>query len=124
MKTKLLLLSALVAGTAFAADPTKSTNDWPQWRGPDRTGVSKETGLLKQWPKDGPKLLWKLADAGSGYSTPSVGGDHFYLLANEGVENEFVAKFNVKDGKRAWSTRLGKVGSPNQKPSFPAARST
>src|SRR4051812_8842193 len=99
-------------------------DDWPQWRGPQRNGVSKETGLLKQWPKDGPKLLWKLADAGSGYSTPSVVGDHFYLLANEGVENEFVAKFNVKDGKRAWSTRLGKVGSPNQKPSFPAARST
>jgi len=32
--------------------------DWPQWRGPNRDGISKETGLLKQWPEGGPKQLW------------------------------------------------------------------
>ena len=47
-------------------------NDWPQWRGPQRNGISQETGLLKEWPKEGPKLLWKVADIGSGYSTPAV----------------------------------------------------
>jgi outer membrane protein assembly factor BamB len=80
--------------------------------------------LLKEWPKEGPKLVWKITDAGSGYSTPAVVGDHLYLLGNEGLENEFVAALMVKDGKRAWTTRLGKVGNPDQKPSFPAARST
>jgi outer membrane protein assembly factor BamB len=80
--------------------------------------------LLKEWPKSGPKLLWKVTDAGSGYSTPSVVADRLYLLGNEGVENEFVEALSVSDGKRVWSTPLGKVGNPAQKPSFPAARST
>jgi outer membrane protein assembly factor BamB len=99
-------------------------DDWPQWRGPQRDGISHETGLLKEWPKDGPKLLWQVKDIGRGYSTPSVVSDKLYLLANEGLDNEFVEALSVKDGKRLWSTRLGKVGSPDQQPNFPAARST
>lgn len=101
-----------------------AANDWPQWRGPQRNGISAETGLLKVWPKEGPKLLWKITDAGSGYSTPAVVGDRLYLLGNEGLENEFVAALAVKDGKRVWATRLGNVGEPKQKPNYPAARST
>jgi len=98
--------------------------DWPQWRGPNRDGLSQEKGLLKEWPKEGPKLLWKISDAGSGYSTPAVVGDRIYLLGNEGMENESVRALSATDGKQVWSTRLGKVGNPNQKPPFPAARST
>ena len=99
-------------------------SDWPQWRGPNRDGFSKEQGLLKEWPKDGPKILWKITDAGSGYSTPAVVGDRIYLLGNEGLENEFVRALSASDGKAVWSTRLGKVGNPDQQPNFPAARST
>src|SRR5256885_6234014 len=98
--------------------------DWPQWRGPQRNGVSRETGLLAEWPKEGPKLLWKITGAGTGYSTPAVVGDRLYLLGNDGPENEFVAAFSVKEGQRVWTTRLGKVGNPQQTPNFPAARST
>jgi outer membrane protein assembly factor BamB len=97
--------------------------DWPQWRGPQRDGVSPETGLLKEWPKEGPKLLWQIKEAGSGYSTPSVVGDRLYVLGSEGMENEFVQALGVKDGQRVWSTRLGKVG-PNQGPQYPSTRST
>jgi outer membrane protein assembly factor BamB len=99
-------------------------DDWPQWRGPQRNGVSKETGLQKQWPKDGPKLLWKLTDAGSGYSTPSVVGDRLYLLANEGADSEFVQARSVNDGKSVWRTPLGKVGANPPQMSFLGARST
>ena len=99
-------------------------NDLPQWRGPSRDGISQEKGLLKEWPKEGPSLVWKIVDAGSGYSTPAVVGDRIYLLGNEGLENEFVRAFSTKDGKQLWTARLGKVGNPNQKPPFPAARST
>lgn len=112
----------IAAGVWLAA--AVQARDWPQWRGPNRNGVSEETGLLKEWPKEGPKLHWKLADAGSGYSTPAVVGDRLYLLGNEGLENEFVAARAVPDGKRVWTTRLGNVGEPKQTPSFPAARST
>ncbi len=113
-----ITLATLVAATAALAA------DWPQWRGPNRDGLSQEKGLLQEWPKEGPKLVWKLTDIGSGYSTPAVVGDRLYLLANEGLENEFVAALSAKDGKRIWTTRLGNVGNPNQNPKFPAARST
>jgi len=98
--------------------------DWPQWRGPQRNGVSQETGLLKEWPKDGPRLHWKVTEIGSGYSTPAVVAERLYLLGNQGLDNEFVQALAVRDGKRVWSTRLGNVGNPKQKPNFPAARST
>ena len=50
-------------------------NDWPQWRGPDRTGLSKETGLLKQWPPAGPPLVWSVTNLGAGYGSIAVKGD-------------------------------------------------
>jgi len=101
-----------------------SADDWPQWRGPDRTGLSQETGLLKEWPKPGPALLWQATSIGRGYSTPSVVGEHIYVLGNEGLDNEFVEALSLADGKKAWATRLGNVGNPKQQPNFPAARST
>jgi len=115
-------LIVICAGTVIAQGALAL--DWPQWRGPDRTGVSRETGLLKEWPKDGPKLLWHVKEIGSGYSTPAVVGDRLYLLSNEGLENEFVQAISLRDGKRLWSARLGNVGNPKQNPNFPAARST
>src|SRR5436309_3634380 len=121
MKMRSVLLVAITLGISCVI---AGAADWPQWRGPQRNGISQETGLLKEWPKDGPKLNWKVADAGKGYSTPAVVGDRLFLLGNDGLENEFVEALSVKDGKRIWSTRVGKVGNPGQKPSFPAARST
>jgi outer membrane protein assembly factor BamB len=116
--SKFVVLLAAVAALASYG------SDYPQWRGPQRDGISKETGLLKEWPADGPKLLWKITDAGSGYAAPVVVGNRLYALGNEGIENEFVQALDTKDGKRVWQTRLGKVGKPDQQPKFPAARST
>lgn len=110
-------LSLLLQSAAWALD-------WPQWRGVNRDGHSAETGLLKEWLKEGQKLLWRVNDLGSGYATPSVAGGLVYLMGNRGLENKFVSALDVKDGKKTWSTRIGKVGNPDQKPNFPAARST
>ena len=99
-------------------------DDWPQWRGPQRDGISHETGLLGEWPKEGPRMLWKTDDIGRGYSTPAVVEDRLYVMANEGLDNEFVEALDAANGKRVWSTRVGKVGNPKQQPNFPAARST
>src|SRR5436305_29567 len=98
--------------------------DWPQWRGPDRNGISKETGLLKEWPKDGPRLVWQQKEIGFGYSTPAVVGERLYLLSNKGVEDESVKALSVRDGSEVWSQRIGKVGNPDQAPPYPGARST
>jgi outer membrane protein assembly factor BamB len=113
----ILVTFVMLTVTAFAAD-------WPQWRGPVRTGVSPETGLLKEWPKDGPTLLWQIKDIGYGYSTPAVVGDRLYLLSSEGLENEMVQARSVKDGSKIWSTRIGNVGHPKQVPDYTGARST
>ena len=98
--------------------------DWPQWRGPQRNGISSETGLLAEWPKEGPQLVWQVKDIGSGYSTPAVVGDRLYLLSSQGTNDEFVQALDAKDGKQVWSQRIGKVGNPDQQPNYPAARST
>ena len=65
-----LLTFALTATVASAAE-----FDWPGWRGPDRTGVSKEKGLLKEWPKGGPPKSWTVKGCGKGYSSIAVTGD-------------------------------------------------
>jgi outer membrane protein assembly factor BamB len=115
----LLILWSLVCG-AVALDAA----DWPQWRGPARTGISAETGLLRQWPAGGPRLVWRIDNVGEGFSTPSVVGDRLYIIANEGMQNEFVKALNVSDGKTVWTTKIGRVGNPDQQPSYPGARST
>lgn len=98
--------------------------DWPQWRGPERTGISQETGLLREWPAQGPKLMWQVSDIGDGYGTPAVAGQRIYLLGNRGMTDEFVQALSTENGKSIWTTRLGGVGNPDQQPPYPMARST
>ena len=118
------LIHAVLTGLFLCTHGCLLAEDWPQWRGPQRNGISQEKGLLKEWPAGGPKLIWKLSDIGSGYSTPAVAHERLYILSNEGLEKEFVQAIDVADGKKVWSMTLGKVGNPKQKPSYPAARST
>ena len=120
MKIRWLTLAAVVLA---GASLTSSADDWPQWRGPHRNGISEETGLLQNWPAGGPMLLWQVADLGGGYSTPSVVGDRIYLVNDKGNDNESVQALSTADGSIVWSTRIGKVGQ-NRGPQYPGARST
>jgi outer membrane protein assembly factor BamB len=92
-------------GTVACADQPGAF-DWPQWQGPDRNAVSKESGLLKEWPKEGPPLAWKVSGLGGGYSAPSVAGGQLFGMSNRGDE-EFVWALSEKDGKELWATPLG-----------------
>jgi outer membrane protein assembly factor BamB len=98
--------------------------DWAQWRGPQRNGISQETGLLREWPAAGPRLLWQVSDAGFGYGTPAIASGKLFLQSNRGTEDELVLALDATTGKPLWSTRIGKVGNPNQRPSYPGSRST
>ena len=124
MKLLLITLAAFCLCFSATTTPISSDSDWPQWRGPERNGTSNETGLLKQWPAGGPKLLWQVNDIGDGYSTPVVVGSRIYLMSNRGMDNEFVQALSTQDGKVIWTTRVGNVGNPNQNPPYPKARST
>jgi len=108
-----LCLGLSVVSATRSANIGASTSDWPQWRGPQRNGISQETGLLKKWPAQGPKLLWQMNDIGDGYSTPAVVGTRIYLMSNRGMDNEYVQALSTQDGKPIWTTRLGAVGNPN-----------
>jgi outer membrane protein assembly factor BamB len=84
---------------------TLEAADWPQWRGPNRDGVSKETGLLKKWPKDGPELAWTFDKAGSGYAGPVlVGGKLYTMGARDKVE--YVLALDGK-GQELWTAKIG-----------------
>ncbi len=115
-----ILAMVIVAGMTASAQAA----DWPQWRGPQRTGHSEEKGLLKQWPATGPKLLWQMRDVGAGYGAPAVVGRRLYLMSNRGNQDEFVMALSAEDGSPVWSVRIGQVGNPDQQPAYPAARST
>jgi outer membrane protein assembly factor BamB len=86
----------------------QSGGNWPQWRGPNRDGISKETGLLKQWPAEGPPLVWKATGAGRGYSSFSIADGKLYTMGIRG-NREFVIAFDVATGKEAWATAHGSV---------------
>ena len=79
--------------------------DWPQWRGPDRNDISKETGLLKQWPEGGPKRAWLFKDAGLGYSGYSIASGKLFTMGARD-NKEFLIAVDVKDGKELWSTPI------------------
>jgi outer membrane protein assembly factor BamB len=102
MKTRLLLG---LAACLFVLIPARAA-DWPQWRGPDRSGVSKETGLLKAWPTGGPKLLWTYTETGLGYSGPAIVGNRLYTMGGRG-DTEFVFALDTAKGTETWSTAVG-----------------
>jgi alcohol dehydrogenase (cytochrome c) len=98
-----ITLASLAAGTLHVLSA-----DWPQWQGPDRNAVSKETGLLQEWPKEGPPLAWTMKGLGGGYGAPSIAAGRMFGMSNR-AEDEVVWARSEKDGKELWVTRLGKA---------------
>lgn len=97
-------------------------DDWPGWRGPQRTGISHEKGLAKSWPAEGPKLLWKSTEVGEGFSTPSVADGLLYVMGNRDGQ-EFVMALDVASrGKVVWTTAIGPVR--HEGAGYPGPRST
>src|SRR5437016_1523302 len=106
---------ALVLTVAtFAENLLCGQFDWPQWQGPDRNAISKERGLLKEWPKDGPPLAWEAKGLGGGYSAPSIAAGRVFGMSQRG-NAEVVWALSEKDGKELWATPLG-PGYPQRMP--------
>ncbi len=101
--------------SVIALNAQSSSVDWPQWRGPDRNGVSKETGLLAQWPRSGPPVGWAASMLGAGYGSISVQGDRVYV---QGMRNRqsVVSTLNRADGKPVWVRILGPAGENDRGP--------
>ncbi|MBK9315293.1 MAG: PQQ-like beta-propeller repeat protein [Acidobacteria bacterium] len=95
----MLSLSPMTTGAPAAGD-------WPQWRGPDRTGVSQEKGLLKQWPASGPRKNWSISNLGEGYGSLAIQGDRIFVQGTN-RNASVVFSLNRADGKMVWSAALG-----------------
>ncbi len=108
------ILLGLATSTWLAAS-TGLSADWPQWRGPLRDGVSTETGLLKEWPKDGPKLLWKATGLGAGFSGVAVVGQRLFTLG-DGADSCYLRALDAANGQVIWSTAVGKASSSGPEP--------
>src|SRR5687767_15190139 len=86
----------LVCATAVAA----FGDDWPQYRGPDRNGISKETGWLDQWPQQGPPIAWK-ANVGLGFSSIVVSKGRA-VTVGFADDKDTVFCFDAVSGKEVW----------------------
>src|SRR5450759_3350163 len=75
------------------------------WRGPGRTGVYNETGLMKVWPSSGPAFLWDASGIGTGYSSTTVTNDAIYITGTKG-EKDVLTAF-TQDGKKKWEVEYG-----------------
>src|SRR5262245_62166707 len=102
------LVPLILAG---ADGPSKG--DWPQWRGPDRNGICTETRLVKEWPKDGPKLLWDSKkinggrSVGTGFSSMSITQGKIFRMGDGKGDGGFVYCLDAASGKELWATKLG-----------------
>jgi hypothetical protein len=93
---------SIAAATILSVAAIQAAADWPQWQGPDRTGVSKETGLLQQWPASGPSVVWTATGLGNGYGSMAVAGNRVFVQGTRDGQSVVVA-YNRADGKEAWS---------------------
>ena len=104
-----------------------SAESWPTFRGPDRTAVSPDKGLLESWPKAGPKLLWEAAGAGRGYASVAIAEGKIFTLGDGPStaedKDEYLICFDQKDGKPLWKTKTGPAWN-NGKPNWQGSRST
>jgi outer membrane protein assembly factor BamB len=98
----IMWLSIAAAAVAFGSDSEPS---WAQFRGPDRNGLSRETGLLTPWPDGGPKLLWSFDACGKGYSGVTIANGKI-LTAGAFTNGAHVVALDL-DGKPLWRTRNG-----------------
>ncbi len=97
--TGLLIICMLLYGVVSIVGAA----DWPQWRGPNRNGISQEMGLLKEWSNGGPQVLWRVS-LGEGFSGISVVSGRVYTMFSEG-DDEFVVCLNASNGEEVWRFR-------------------
>jgi outer membrane protein assembly factor BamB len=123
MSWRTLLVAFAAATPALLFVRAARADDWPQWQGPDRNAVSRETGLLKEWPKEGPPLTWKATEIGKGMGGMAVSRGRIYTTGDDAQQTAWLYALNESDGKPAWKVKIGPGGNPGNvfKPFGPRA---
>jgi outer membrane protein assembly factor BamB len=120
-----VLLTTLAVLVLTSAPPAAAA-DWPQWRGPERNGISPESGLLPEWPAGGPPLAWRSRGVGVGYSSLAVVGDRIFTMGDLD-DGQYAMAVSARDGGLVWKTRLGprfedRRGGPRSTPNVDGDR--
>jgi outer membrane protein assembly factor BamB len=100
----LLLLAACVAAGEPVKNGKPADAGWPQFLGPDRNGISRETGLLTAWPDDGPREVWRVP-GGVGMSAMAIRGGRLYTMVQKS-DRQWVVCLDAKTGKAEWEKDL------------------
>lgn len=95
-----------IVSTFLLLSLTVVAADWPQWRGPNRDGISAETGLAASWPSGGPPLVWKIKGLGEGYSSLAISKGRIYTQGQR-AGKEWVIALDVKTGNKLWEIAAG-----------------
>ena len=117
----------VLTGIMAVVSTAGMAGDWPTFRGPGRTAVAPDTGLLDTWPAEGPRLVWQTAGAGRGYASLAIAGDRIYTLG-DGLStaadaDEYLTCFDRATGKQLWMTKTGKPWTDGQE-TWQSSRST
>ena len=103
--TRIAVLALMLTVAVRGGENEPGPGDWPQWRGPGRDGISRDTGLLKSWPSGGPPVLWFATDLGSGSGQPAIANGRVFCLGKEG-SSERIQALDENSGKLLWSSRI------------------
>lgn len=101
--------------TSLVGAQAPSAEDWPQWRGPRRHGVSAERGLLKEWPASGPTRVWSVTGLGAGYGSVSIAGDRIYVQGLKGRDS-VLSTLDRQTGRVVWTKVVGPAGNNDRGP--------
>src|SRR6187399_956938 len=120
---RLVTLGVILAALALEGQTSaRAGGNWPQWRGPNRDGISKETNLLTSWPEAGPPKVWTASGLGAGFSSVSITGGRIFTMGDR-REGQFVIALDEQTGKELWATRVGgrhddEYGGPRATPTI------
>jgi outer membrane protein assembly factor BamB len=106
-QTRSMLVGTTVLLSLCAVASNRAFDDWPQWRGQKRDGISAERGLLKDWPAGGPPVAWRATGAGTGYSSFSAAHGRLYTLGARG-QTEYLMAYDAATGKKVWEVAHGR----------------
>ena len=121
MKKTSIAISFVIYGLVQGCNP--GNHDFAQWRGPDRTGIYPETGLLDQWPENGPELLWTYEGIGRGYAAPAVTEDKIFVNGEQEDKSYLYAL--DREGNLLWRSPNGdEFLGEGFSSTYPGARST
>lgn len=101
-----IVLICLSLGLAPLAGQTSASGHWPQWRGPQRDGVSTDTGLLAQWPAGGPPKVMTASGLGVGFSSVAIAQGRIFTMGDL-PDGQYVIALDETKGQRLWATNIG-----------------